>query len=587
MKNFCGVHITHEAVQKVGGIGSVVAGLLTSAEYENKIEKSLLYGPLFDIDGSDIAKLGKDGIVLYSGKENYDENGLTKIFKPIEKKYNIKIIYGKRKILHESDRTVSSEVDILLVYINEMFESIVNNYKYDFWNKYNIKSESFKNWDYEQYFRIGIPYYEIIAKLYSEYNIIHFSHEYMGIPSILIMKMNKDYSTGSTINKTIYYAHEIPAVRTIVEGHPGHDITFYNIMEQCRKENKSLEREFTEIGYNYRNELVKKTNEFDYIFTVSDLIKKEYLFLKPDTDEKKLKTVFNGVTSRDITFEKKLQSKNLLQKYCLNLFNYIPDLVFTHVTRLVRSKGLWRDISFLENLDEKFRKNNIKGFYILLSTLIGHGRESYDVYKMEREYGWPVLHRKGWPDLVGMEENIYESINIFNAKSKNIKAVFINQFGFNKHACGNRVPEGASWLDLREGSDAELGFSIYEPFGIAQLETLPYGGIPILSSSCGCTDLLKATDIKPDMYHVVDFLDLDLLKNKLKNLDIKERTELEKEILKKNVSEVFDKLVKVLDRKVYKKRFDSARLISKLISWNSIVKNNIIPVIFGGDKNEL
>jgi len=89
------------------------------------------------------------------------------------------------------------------------------------------------------------------------------------------------------------------------------------------------------------------------------------------------------------------------------------------------------------------------------------------------------------------------------------------------------------------------------------------------------------------MYHVVDFLDLDLLKNKLKNLDIKERTELEKEILKKNVSEVFDKLVKVLDRKVYKKRFDSARLISKLISWNSIVKNNIIPVIFGGDKNEL
>jgi hypothetical protein len=110
---------------------------------------------------------------------------------------------------------------------------------------------------------------------------------------------------------------------------------------------------------------------------------------------------------------------------------------------------------------------------------------------MERDYGWPVAHREGWPDLVGTEKEIDAYLSLFNARSSSIKGVFINQFGFSRRKCGGRVPEGAEFVDLRVGSDVEFGFSIYEPFGIAQLETVPFGGIAALSSSCGCAALLE------------------------------------------------------------------------------------------------
>ena len=93
--------------------------------------------------------------------------------------------------------------------------------------------------------------------------------------------------------------------------------------------------------------------------------------------------------------------------------------------------------------------------------------------KWNADYGWPVMHKVGWPDLEGGEVDIYNYLQVFNSRSRAIKAVFINQFGFDRIRCGQRVPADAEFADLRIGSDAELGFSIYEPFGIAQIETIP------------------------------------------------------------------------------------------------------------------
>jgi len=146
---------------------------------------------------------------------------------------------------------------------------------------------------------------------------------------------------------------------------------------------------------------------------------------------------------------------------------------------------------FLFYLDEKLKSIGATGFFILISSLIGTGRESSDVFNMEKDYGWPAHHREGWPDLVGMEIDIYNFLNIFNAKSRSIKAIFLNQFGFSRRKCGFRLDEKAEFIHLRASSDAEFGFSIYEPFGIAQLETIPFGGFAFLSTTCGSYYLLK------------------------------------------------------------------------------------------------
>ena len=79
----------------------------------------------------------------------------------------------------------------------------------------------------------------------------------------------------------------------------------------------------------------------------------------------------------------------------------------------------------------------------------------------------------------------------FNARSRNIKIVFINQFGFTQKSCGKRMPEEMEFIDIRKGSDVEFGQSVYEPFGISQLEPLTFGGICVFSSVCGCSGLLR------------------------------------------------------------------------------------------------
>ena len=50
-------------------------------------------------------------------------------------------------------------------------------------------------------------------------------------------------------------------------------------------------------------------------------------------------------------------------------------------------------------------------------------------------------------------------------------------------------------MDIRKGSDAEFGQSIYEPFGIAQVEPLSFGAICVVSNVCGCCGFIRrATD---------------------------------------------------------------------------------------------
>jgi hypothetical protein len=170
---------------------------------------------------------------------------------------------------------------------------------------------------------------------------------------------------------------------------------------------------------------------------------------------------------------------------------------------------------------------------------------------MEKEYGWPVIHKEGWPDLVGSENDIYSHLTLFNARSKSIKGIFLNQFGFDRRSCGERVPEDAEFIDLRIGSDAEFGFSIYEPFGIAQLETFPFGGIPALSTSCGCscfiTKALKESDSK--LYALFDFINgMEGIKNisDIAHITTDQRFQLERELFN-NTGKSFFKILPKTD----------------------------------------
>jgi len=88
---------------------------------------------------------------------------------------------------------------------------------------------------------------------------------------------------------------------------------------------------------------------------------------------------------------------NRLKKYAETLLGFAPDYVFTHVTRLVPSKGLWRDVRVVEHLEKHLAKANQTAVLFVLSTETC-GRARHDVEDMERRYKWPVAHREGHPD---------------------------------------------------------------------------------------------------------------------------------------------------------------------------------------------
>jgi hypothetical protein len=221
----------------------------------------------------------------------------------------------------------------------------------------------------------------------------------------------------------------------------------------------------------------------------------------------------------------------------------------------------------------------------LLSTEVSTRRSS-DIFEMEAKYNWPVAHREGWPDLSGGEAAFYTAIQEFNAKSKNIKVVFINQFGFNRKLCGNKMPEDMEFFDIRKGSDVEFGQSIYEPFGIAQLEPLTFGGLCVFSSVCGCNGFAgdAIAEIEPGSMNgakniiVADYTAVDGQFPGLKELLQMDRTVRDR-IESRVSSEVADEILMLLPKneKGIEKMVENGYRIAQNMSWDVVVKKYLLP----------
>src|SRR4029079_18607269 len=178
---------------------------------------------------------------------------------------------------------------------------------------------------------------------------------------------------------------------------------------------------------------------------------KEIRFLGPDFVHVDSQIAYNGVPCWRISVEDKMHSRQKLRSYCNTLLKFEPDYVFTHVTRLVPSKGMWRDLRVLEHLERMLRARNETAVLFALSTEVP-ARRGDDIRRMEQNYRWPVVHREGLPDLSNGEAAYYQGVQEFNAQSRNVKVVFINQFGFERALCGNRMPADMAFMHIRKRS---------------------------------------------------------------------------------------------------------------------------------------
>ncbi len=566
------VHVTHETTQKIGGIGAVLNGFFTCKAYLDYASRSIVVGPLFDKNAPVSKRMGANGQLLYSSMDGVFNTEYSESFTELERFYGGHIIYGTKRFIDEQS-SIESTQEIILVDVTTMSSEPIDKLKKQLFEQFDIRSDQYEHiWEYEQYVRLAAAVIPILRMMGATAKPgIMVAHEWMGMPSVLaaLCSHNNNFHT-------VFYAHEVATVRRIVEEHPGHDVHFYTALRQGERDGEYLTDVFGSQDEYFKHPLVEASRYCDGICAVGDYTAKELGFLSEGFADTPIDIVYNGIPAYETTVDEKSESKARLQQYCQNLLGYKPDYIFTHVTRLVKSKGLWRDLEILEEIDKQFVKEGKKGVYFLLSTEVSQ-RDSEYIINMELSYGWPVAHKQGWPDMSGGETDFYTFVQRFNARCHNIKAVFINQFGFEQGLCGKSMPEDMSFVDIRRGSDVEFGLSVYEPFGISQLETLTYGGICVLSSVCGCAMFVEKVSQSEGQNNVivVDYTNSHIRESDNESIGREALRRIEQEAAQRLAPDICSRLARS-EADVRKLAEEGCELAHKM-SWEVVLENFVAP----------
>jgi len=571
------VHVTHEAVEKIGGIGAVIAGLTTTDAYTEAVERTILLGPLLSTDAPVNRRLGEGGHVIYSSLDAITPPEWRQKFLAIEKTYEVGIIYGTRQV-QDACTGKAVDVEVLLVDVFHANRHRLDLFKAELFKKFLVPSDRFESvWEYEEYVRLAEPGFEALKAVGANngQQMLLLSHEYMGMPTAL-----KAVLDGAPRTRTVFYAHEVATVRPIVEKAPGHDTMFYNVMERVAADGRTCEDVFPQVAENYKHPLVKAARYCDHVFAVGDYVVDELKFLDPHFQTMDIDLVYNGIPAEQITFEQRLASKGLLQQYAETLTGRRPDWIFSHVARPVLSKGIWRDLAVLHHLEPILAERGQTVVYFMLGTLAGQRRRQ-DIRQMERVYGWPVAHEEGYPDLCSGEEVVGRMFDDFNRNHEASRAILVNQWGWSAQVCGDRMPGASTFADLRRGTDLEFGLSVYEPYGISQLEPLSYGAICLVSNVCGCVGFARRAEqgLASDACNVIeaDFLsvpaDADLGRLLALSMDERDAVEAaESERLARCVAACL-----VQDQAVLEARIQRGYELARRMSWEHVVSEYLLP----------
>jgi hypothetical protein len=485
------VHATHEAGIKLGGIGAVLDGLLSSFEYNAVVKRTILVGPVNAWNSSEMERLTAPGNgvrLIYSSIHGVDQasEAVAASLRSIEERMHVQLVYGIRTF-------GSFEHEVLLVDAGGIAGQVINSYKYYLWQRWGLPSSRHETtWEYSFYLNAGEPLFAAVEAVTSDMapagERFIVAHEWLGLPVVFSALLHQPDRY-----KTVFYAHEVATARQLVDSDGGHDTRFYNALRLGLAQGNSMDDVFGDQSWFYKHALLQRAGVCDRLFAVGDWVVNELRFLGGVFRDKPVDLVYNGIIGHETTLDQKLRSRSLLLQYAQSLLGYRPDFVFTHVTRLVISKALWRDLRVLEHLEWALAAQGKRAVHFIVSTAVPTGRRSEDIHRWEWEYGWPVQHRADNGDLQGAEADLFFNVlEPFHWGRQAIRLVLVNQFGWDRERCGWRMPEEMRFSDLRAGTDLEFGQSIYEPFGIAQVEPLGSGALCVLSNVCGCVGFVEA-----------------------------------------------------------------------------------------------
>jgi hypothetical protein len=169
----------------------------------------------------------------------------------------------------------------------------------------------------------------------------------------------------------------------------------------------------------------------------------------------------------------------------------------------------------------------------------------------------------------------------FNAQSRNVKVVFVNQFGFDRRTCGQRMPADMEFMDIRKGSDAEFGQSIYEPFGIAQVEPISFGGICVFTNICGCAGFVeKAAGGRTPNAISADYTDLPekgLRPEQLLSIGQPQRDQIEDAVAAVVAQDLMGRLPRTPQE--FEQYIERGYELARQMSWDAVARDYVVPGI--------
>lgn len=584
------VHVTHEAVDHIGGIGTVLDGMIGSPVYQKAVGRTIMVGPLFYPDRrpkDPKHRLGEHALrCLYSGPDEHDPDGFGAILRPIEWAFGVRIVYGVRRF-GAADRTGDAEV--LLVDVTNPDATRLGALKWALWQHFGVDSRRYEqSWDFEEYCRLADPAYHALCALRAGQGgppAVVISHEYMGMCTALRCAMDRARF------RTVFHGHECTTARRIVEHLPGHDVAFYPAMRAAMEQGRFAEEVFGDQSDFARHALVSRTHQLDAVLAVGPETAEELQFLSAKMKTANIHVAYNGVPAVKLSMADKAASRARVMSWLSRVIGFTPDYLFTHVTRPVVSKGLWRDQKIGKHIEKHLNAAGKTGVYLLL-TCGAEPRSFEQASAMFREYAWPAQHREGYPDLSGPEVGIHRAMTHFNQYAHQgggsggtrpcLQAVLVNQWGFTRETLGEAAPEGLSLADLRRAADCELGMSIYEPFGIAHLEALHAGAICIPSTVCGCLGLVRRgmAELGIDEKACPNVLAADFIHESLGDpvhLSAHERDQREDKICAALADELWRRLPKTdADRA---RLLDTGQRLASRMGWDVVCETDILPVL--------
>jgi hypothetical protein len=589
------IHASHEAGVKVGGIGAVLDGLLSAPAYLSAVSRSIVVGTMNTRNGLEMERLFAPRNRLYvyyfpTGQMQSCPQPLAEALSQIERAFSVRILYGRRGF-------GPAQHEVLLVDPADADGVRYGQFCYYVWERFGLDSGRHNaNPEFHDTMAHAEPAFAALQAVLAHSGASQdtepatiIAHEWMGLPLWYAAALNAPGRFSSA-----FVAHEVATVRPIVESDGGHDTRFYSVMRKAAEDGVYLEDVFGAQLWNFKNDMIKTAAQCDHVLAVGDLVIDELRFLSWQYRNRRIDLVYNGTPSKRVSLESVHASGEKLRDYAQALIGARPQFIFSHVTRMVVSKALWRDIRVMEQLDGMLADRGESAVLLMLTSVKPEGRTSGDVRQME-SYGWPREHRYGWPDLIDLEASLYGAIQHFNANARASQIVLINQFGFTRDRCGERMPADMGFEDLRHGTDLEFGQSIYEPFGIAQVEPLSTGALCVISDVCGCLGFASAHS------HTRDWnLRIADLQNLLPNIVVAnythtppgmalyswrdamrigqwERDGMERHVAWQVAGQVIQRLPRTAEQR--QKLIDTGYALATQMSWDVVAREQLLPAL--------